>query len=352
MIAEPAPGRATEAADSLSIPDCAFVKRSDGSFSHARLAYCTAQSSEEYMAFLLNDTGSTKLTRKSQWSEYVRLISEDVEQTKHSTSLNAARTSSVQQEETRYVNKSNDRNNNHRVKSDNEVGACPSFNLTQQNQEQISFVGFREDYILGQTARSPSHMIAEQTSEKATEAINSLSKHDFAFIKRSDGSFTYSILAFRSDDDDKSDQLSEECMTFVINKSGSSKMLKRSQWSEFVGLVSSDNGSTKDPTLPATANMLMVQQDKIERARGSDGRDDDCKVKPNNGVEDYVNKVKTEFYRVRGPANVGDYRVPPSTILLDAAEDDLISCISTSSEFPNECLETAKYALSQPAIFE
>ena len=126
-------------------------------------------------------------------------------------------------------------------------------------------------------------MIAEQTSEKATEVIKHLSGHDFSFIKRSDGSFTHSILAFRSDHDDKSDQLSEECMTFVINKSGSSKMLKRSQWSEFVGLVSSDNGSTKEPTLPATANMLLVQQDKIERARGSDGRNDDYKKKPNMG---------------------------------------------------------------------
>ena len=140
MIAEPAPGRATEAVDSLSIPDCAFVKRSDGSFLYARLAYWTARASEECMAFLLNDSGSTKLTRKSQWSEYVRLISEDVEQTKHSTSLNAARTSSVQQEETRYVNKSNDRNNNHRVKSDNKVGACPSSNLTQQNQEKLALL--------------------------------------------------------------------------------------------------------------------------------------------------------------------------------------------------------------------
>ena len=141
-------------------------------------------------------------------------------------------------------------------------------------------------------------------------------------------------------------------MTLAINKSGSSKMLKRSQWSKFIRLVPSNNGGTKEPTLPDTANMLMVQQDKIERACGSDERDDNCKAKPNNEVEDHTNKVKTEFYCARGPANVGNYQVSSDTLVFNAAEDDLILCISTPSEFPNECLEAAKYALSQPAIFE
>ena len=196
MIVEPDPGRAAEAVESLMILDCAFMKCSHGSFSHARLAYYTKQSSEDCITFLLNGSGRTKLSRKSQWSKSVRLVLENVKFTKHSTSLNAARTLSVQQKETWYTNKSNGRNNNHHVNSDNEVGACPSSNLTQQNQEQISFVGFHENCILGQTAQSPSHMITAQTSKKAMEAIKSLSEHGFTFIKLLDGSFTYSILAF------------------------------------------------------------------------------------------------------------------------------------------------------------
>ena len=54
------------------------------------------------------------------------------------------------------------------------------------------------DCTIGETLRSSSHMSIEAISEQDIQAIGSLDEHDFAFIKRSDGSYTYAILAYRS----------------------------------------------------------------------------------------------------------------------------------------------------------
>mmetsp|Transcript_2284 Transcript_2284/g.4090 ORF Transcript_2284/g.4090 Transcript_2284/m.4090 type:complete len:570 (-) Transcript_2284:14-1723(-) len=222
----------------------------------------------------------------------------------------------------------------------------------QQNQQQLDILGFRQDYTLGEAARSPSHMIIEGNSEKAMKAVNSLSIHDFAFVKRSDGLFHYAILAFRSNEqgDSTSNQSLEECMTFVLSDLGCTKMIKKSQWSEFVRLSSTNNGCNKDPTLPTvTANTLPMQQDKArQHAHGSHDRNNDQDVKSNHEVEDYLNKLRTEFYSTRGPATVG---LPPSTISFDTTEDDMISCVSVPCDFSNERLET-KYKQSQYTILE
>ena len=108
--------------------------------------------------------------------------------------------------------------------------------------------GFRSDYSLGDTARKPSHMIMKSSPELAYQAVNSLQKHDFAFIKRSDGSYSYAILAFRSLEpknpkkkrsSSPSDTIPlEEYMAFVIDGSGSVKMLKKRKWVEHIRLPS------------------------------------------------------------------------------------------------------------------
>eukprot|EP00584_Thalassiosira_punctigera_P013402 CAMPEP_0172570432 /NCGR_PEP_ID=MMETSP1067-20121228/127546_1 /TAXON_ID=265564 ORGANISM="Thalassiosira punctigera, Strain Tpunct2005C2" /NCGR_SAMPLE_ID=MMETSP1067 /ASSEMBLY_ACC=CAM_ASM_000444 /LENGTH=274 /DNA_ID=CAMNT_0013362523 /DNA_START=93 /DNA_END=917 /DNA_ORIENTATION=- len=96
--------------------------------------------------------------------------------------------------------------------------------------------GFREDYALGETIRSPSHMIPEATAHQAINAAASLKEHDFAFIKRSDGVYCYSILAYRSMELIKGS--TEECMTFAMSDVRSTtKMIRRKHWSEFVRLV-------------------------------------------------------------------------------------------------------------------
>ena len=104
---------------------------------------------------------------------------------------------------------------------------------SQQPREQHkSYMGyvFRLDYILGDTVRSPSHMIVEDCPEAALHKASQLKLHDFAFIKRSDGSWTYAILActYRSEVDN------EECMMFVMNESGYTKCVKKTQWASFI----------------------------------------------------------------------------------------------------------------------
>ena len=101
--------------------------------------------------------------------------------------------------------------------------------------------GFRRDYALGDTARVESHMIIETNPERA---IDSMCNHDFAWVKRSDGTYSYSILAYRSssgganeaDEHDEEGQ-AEECMTFVLNNLGHTKVISKSQWGKCIRLV-------------------------------------------------------------------------------------------------------------------
>ena len=95
----------------------------------------------------------------------------------------------------------------------------------------VSCAGFRRDYKLGETLRSPSHMIASaQPTSEENMNIDSLQKHDFAFIKRSDGSYTYSILACIDDEGER--------MTFVLDNKGSTKVIRKRHWNKLVCLVS------------------------------------------------------------------------------------------------------------------
>ncbi|KAL3786446.1 hypothetical protein HJC23_011027 [Cyclotella cryptica] len=100
----------------------------------------------------------------------------------------------------------------------------------------------RKDYTLGNKARSASHMIIESCPQKALERASQLKNYDFAFVKRMDGSWTYAILAYRSYDKDESDSSEEECMLFVMNEEGSTKMIKKRHWAEFVRCVVNEEG--------------------------------------------------------------------------------------------------------------
>ena len=97
---------------------------------------------------------------------------------------------------------------------------------------------FRKDYFLGETVRSPSHMITEPTSERAVRSIDSLRQYDFVFVKRSDGSYSYAILAYRSMELIKGRNKREECMTFAMTDTGATKMVRRRSWHRVVRLVS------------------------------------------------------------------------------------------------------------------
>lgn len=106
----------------------------------------------------------------------------------------------------------------------------------QTQEEEHQHLGFRLDYSLGDTVNIPSHMIIQSTPKRAIRAVKILQKHDYAFIKRSDGSYTYSILACRS----KNEVTAEESMLFVMDDTGSTKVISHRHWGETVRLVSKE----------------------------------------------------------------------------------------------------------------
>mmetsp|Transcript_17054 Transcript_17054/g.36990 ORF Transcript_17054/g.36990 Transcript_17054/m.36990 type:complete len:600 (+) Transcript_17054:628-2427(+) len=391
------PEQATGVVDSLSNHDFAFVKRSDGSFTYAVLAFRSVEDEswsnfdndddqsesrkEDCMTFVLSNLGTSKLIKRSLWGEFVRLVcpEDDVVDEEEEEELpqveNVADVLEIRQEHqemaliVREAGGGGDAKSN--AKSSPYVGEDQEEEVPQSKQQQEQqrtspqLFGFREDYALGDTARDPSHMIVEPNPEKAMEAVTSLSKHDFAFVKRSDGLFSYAILGFRSDEGATTQSPSHnDSITFVLSGTGCTKMLKRSQWVEFVRLVNMENVCGRDPELPpvVTTNIPSSKRDRTKdpkpAARGSgdgnnkneENREEETSDAKAEVREDYLNKLRTEFYRTRGPPTVGE--VPPDVISFDMAEDDLISCISTQLEDNDEDLESAKYAPSQPVILE
>ena len=82
-------------------------------------------------------------------------------------------------------------------------------------------------------------MLIESTPELAMQAADTLEKHDFAFVKRSNGSYSYAILARRTFAPMKGHKdATEECMTFVTDESGSTKTIRQRNWSKCLRLVS------------------------------------------------------------------------------------------------------------------
>jgi len=106
----------------------------------------------------------------------------------------------------------------------------------QQQQKPTRQLGYRPDYKLGQTVRSPSHLLIPTSSQNAIQQISTLLKHDFAFIKRSNGLYSYAILAYRSNNDKKGDSL-----TFVMDDKGCTKMIRKKYWCEYIRLVNTDD---------------------------------------------------------------------------------------------------------------
>mmetsp|Transcript_27936 Transcript_27936/g.58999 ORF Transcript_27936/g.58999 Transcript_27936/m.58999 type:complete len:223 (-) Transcript_27936:50-718(-) len=96
----------------------------------------------------------------------------------------------------------------------------------EQQQQRVN--GLRGDYFIGDKLRSPCHMIDETTD------VGSLNRHDFAFVKRSDGSYSYAILAFRTNND------AEESMVFVMSDDGCTKSIREKHWAKLIRLVSKE----------------------------------------------------------------------------------------------------------------
>lgn len=109
--------------------------------------------------------------------------------------------------------------------NDHNVDNSPKAELDQAFS--YSHHGVRQDYILGEKARSSSHMIPGSIG-----MVSLLKTRDFVFVKRHDGSWTYAILALRSFQDSN-----EEYMMFVLNGMGSTKTIKKKHWGDLIRFV-------------------------------------------------------------------------------------------------------------------
>jgi len=248
----------------------------------------------------------------------------------------------------------------------------------QQGEDEGSnkqHLGFRNDYGLGDTARTSSHMIIETDTQRAIESVGTLSSHDFAFVKRSDGSYSYSILAYRSSSTQVVEEESlitrppqlqqgevEESMTFVLSNAGCTKLIKKSQWSQCIRLVASEEEDGTAQSLPVT----VLQSDKTSttaKEKNEAPDQDDREVQSNPDVEIYLKKIRDQTYNTttqeekKQPLLPGEPGwKPPDTLAFNTnMDDDLISCISTPMGLPreNDDGQDKKIALStQPVIQE
>jgi len=94
-------------------------------------------------------------------------------------------------------------------------------------------------YVLGDMVRSSSDMIVASCPQDAAKNVSNLKNRDFAFVKRTDGSWTFAILACRIFLESRSKQADscEECMLFVISEGGCTKIIRKPHWAEFIRIV-------------------------------------------------------------------------------------------------------------------
>jgi hypothetical protein len=110
-------------------------------------------------------------------------------------------------------------------------------------QKIYGYNAYRDDYFLGDVIKSASHMITESTPERAIRAVESLQMHDFAWVKRSNGNFTYAILAYRASNPTLQEGTTskhhndEDFMYFVVNDTGATKMFPKSRWHDSIRLI-------------------------------------------------------------------------------------------------------------------
>jgi len=86
-------------------------------------------------------------------------------------------------------------------------------------------------YQLGETLRSPTHMIQDPTG------VASLNKNDWAFVKRSNGSYSYALVIDRYFDPMANDNDGEEKLVFIVNNKKSTKTCRSRLWSQFIRCV-------------------------------------------------------------------------------------------------------------------
>ena len=114
-------------------------------------------------------------------------------------------------------------------------------NNTHYRENKQVCVRRRRDYVLGDPARSPFHMMMD-TCPQATNFVCELEIQDSAFVKRSDGAWSYAILAYRH----RSRYGQEEFMVFLLNEIGATKIFMKRQWAKGIRCVASYEADLSD----------------------------------------------------------------------------------------------------------
>jgi hypothetical protein len=125
------------------------------------------------------------------------------------------------------------------------------------------YSGARNDYSLGDVAKCTSHMIIRDDPQEAFNQVSRLKQYVFAFVKRTDGLWTYAILAHRFVDDE-----GEEYMLFVMHQRGSTKTITKKKWASLVRLVADKTVMEEEmlkPLLPRNISVNSLDGDAISR---------------------------------------------------------------------------------------
>ena len=128
--------------------------------------------------------------------------------------------------------------------------------LSTSNDESISSTA-HPYFDLGDVA-TPNSMIIPSSSSSPSKhetllQISSLKTYSFVFIRRSNSQWTYAILADRPVPQDGNERGEEASMRFVVDKKGSTKVLKKRHWVKYIRLVNTgDDDAVNEGTSAAT----------------------------------------------------------------------------------------------------
>lgn len=134
---------------------------------------------------------------------------------------------------------------------------------TNDDSPPLPFQYLSPFYDLGDIATSPQHMIIETDLTKAYRNVRSLKLHDFVFVRRSNGDWTYSIIANFPIRRGK-----YASIRFVMNNKGSTKTVEARHWAKFVRLVNWNNVGDYDDDYDCVTTTLS--DDEYENGDDND----------------------------------------------------------------------------------
>eukprot|EP00581_Thalassiosira_minuscula_P002027 CAMPEP_0183736610 /NCGR_PEP_ID=MMETSP0737-20130205/49726_1 /TAXON_ID=385413 /ORGANISM="Thalassiosira miniscula, Strain CCMP1093" /LENGTH=299 /DNA_ID=CAMNT_0025970659 /DNA_START=108 /DNA_END=1007 /DNA_ORIENTATION=+ len=116
----------------------------------------------------------------------------------------------------------------------------PKPSRNRENAEKVNNGTFLPHLDIGDVGA-----FQDMVQESSSSEIDDLRKHEFAFILRSNGQWTYAIVADRQDDS----------MLFVVDPTGSRKYISKGKWSASIRLVKKAMKREKIPSfIPALSS--------------------------------------------------------------------------------------------------